>query len=368
MLQDSTVPTSVNEITSQSLPRCCTTCETVTPANVAGWNEALDAIDESTRFLCSDWTRILKETYHYSPQLVVLKQEGQIKSVLPYVVVSSPITGKRAVSLPFFDICKAFSLDESLIPKLHEKLKKEGKENGWDYIELRGDIQNLEKTPSSLSFYNHVVDLRPGPDAVFDNLSSSNRRAIRKSQKDGVQIKFSRSLESLRGFYKLQCITRKRHGLPSQPFKFFEAIHRNLIAKNKGVIVSALLKSGELAACAIYLEQGNTVHYKYGASDKDFQSHRSNNLVMWSALRRYSELGFDSIDLGRNSITNSGLRRYKLSWGPTESIVNYHRYDLKKNVTIPMNDDVFGWHNDVFKRLPNPILKLAGRLLYRHIA
>lgn len=368
LLQHTTVQSKIDEVHSQSFPQQPNVCEIVPSSDTEAWESTLKSVDDSSRFLFSDWTQILKETYNYKSSFVVLRQENKIESVLPFTVVNSTLTGTRAISLPFFDICKAYAPNEHLIPKLHDKLKEEGRRRGWNYIELRGDIKNLDKTPSSLSFYNHIVNLSHGSEAVFDKLSSSNRRAIRKSQKDGVRVEFSHSLDALKGFYELQCITRKRHGLPSQPFKFFESIHRNLIAPQKGIIISAFVRSGQLAASSIYLEQGKTVHYKYGASEKRYQSSRCNNLVMWNALKHYSELGFESIDLGRNSIANSGLRRYKQSWGAKEKIVHYHRYDLKKNVTIPMTDDVFGWHNSIFKRLPNSLLKLAGRLLYKHIA
>jgi len=31
-------------------------------------------------------------------------------------------------------------------------------------------------------------------------------------------------------------------------------------------------------------------------------------------------------------------------------------------------DGVAGWHNRVFRRLPGPLARLAGRLLYQHWA
>lgn len=74
------------------------------------------------------------------------------------------------------------------------------------------------------------------------------------------------------------------------------------------------------------------------------------------------------MDLGRNSLSNEGLRKYKNTWGPEERLTHYYRYDLKQKKAAPMSDDVYGWHNKVFRKLPRPLAQLAGRILYKHIA
>lgn len=331
------------------------------------WDSVLQSLDSSSRFLCSEWTKLLAKTYGYTPYLIVLQDNTEVTGVLPYVVVRSVFTGTRAISLPFFDICRAYAKSNRELVRLYEEFKAEGKRAGWDYIELRGDVHKLPVEKPSLSFYNHTVELDGGPEAIFSNMAPSNRRAIRKAEKLGVRIEFSDTLDALNGFYKLQCITRKRHGLPPQPFHFFENIHSLLISEGKGTIISAFA-DGELAASGVYLEQGSIAHYKYGASDTKFQGARCNNLIMWSALKHYSNKGFSILDLGRNSLENDGLRKYKLTWGSKEHITHYHRYNLKKDQPILMSDDVFGWHNKIFSNLPIPLAQLAGRMLYKHIA
>lgn len=343
-------------------------CEIVTQRHSSSWQDAIAAADPEFRFMCSDWIELLVETYGYHPLLFVLKEDEQIKAILPIAVVRSMITGTRGISLPFIDICRPFYQHENQLSKLHAELVQYGKSQKWDYLELRGGVEKMKPSLSSLQFYNHVVNLSQGPTEIFRNMASSNQRAIRKAEKEGVIIQFSTTMDSLKEFYRLQCLTRKRHGLPSQPYRFFKNLHQQFIESGRGVIVSALTPNGDIASSAIYLEQGKTVHYKYGASDLRYQQARCNNLLMWSAIKHYSEKGYQLLDLGRNSIENSGLRRYKQSWGGSESIIHYHRFDLNKNATVEMRDEVFGWYNAIFKRLPNPILQLAGRLLYRHIA
>ncbi|MBD5781068.1 GNAT family N-acetyltransferase [Pelagicoccus sp. NFK12] len=358
---------SADSPSSRPLEGASADCRVIRPADTALWEEAIHAVDEASRFLCVEWTQLLQKTYGYEPQLLALRAAQKIQAVLPYLVVRSPFTGTRAVSMPFFDICRAYATDESLIPQLYEAFKAEGRAQGWDYIELRGDIRKLDISEPSLSFYNHVVDLTGGPDAVFERFASSTRRAVRKAEKSGVRIEHSDTLAALKGFYRLQCITRKRHGLPPQPFSFFQNILSQLIQPGKGTIISAYVDD-QLAAASIYLEQGRLVHYKYGASDPDYQSSRCNNSVMWAAMKHYANKGFHAMDLGRNSLDNASLRKYKNTYGPEERITYYHRYDLKNDKIMKMSDDVYGWHNKVFSRLPIFLTRLAGKILYRHIA
>ena len=339
----------------------------IDPGQSQAWAAALAALDPTARFLADQWMPLLAETYGYRPRLATLARGSQLAAALPFIEVASPFTGKRGVSLPFFDHCRSYNPDPADYPALYEAFKQHGHERGWKYLELRGDFRKLNGVAPSLSFYHHIVDLSGGPEAVFARMASSAQRAVRKALKEGVRIEVSQDLSAMRDFFRLQCITRKRHGLPPQPFRFFENLHRRLIATHQGAIITARVE-GLAVASSVYLVQGDIVHYKYGASDTHYQNARVNNLIMWTALERYAQQGFAEMHLGRNSLENQGLRRYKLSYGSNEGITNYHRLDLRTNTISQMTDDVYGWHNRIFAALPIPLARLAGSLLYKHIA
>ena len=72
--------------------------------------------------------------------------------------------------------------------------------------------------------------------------------------------------------------------------------------------------------------------------------------------------------MGRTSLGNDGLRRFKLSWGTTESVVSYWRYDFRQRALVQGEDKAEGWHNGVFRLMPGPVARLAGALMYRHLA
>jgi len=74
------------------------------------------------------------------------------------------------------------------------------------------------------------------------------------------------------------------------------------------------------------------------------------------------------LHLGRTSLANEGLRRFKLSLGASEEAVRYCRYDFSSKRFVSDVDRAEGWFNPVFARLPLPLLRLTGRILYPHLS
>ena len=70
-----------------------------------------------------------------------------------------------------------------------------------------------------------------------------------------LTAKISRSKRSLAAFCRLNCLTRKTHGLPPQPDSFFDNIHKNIIAEDKGFICLGYYDDKVIAGVVIYYRQ-----------------------------------------------------------------------------------------------------------------
>ena len=184
----------------------------------------------------------------------------------------------------------------------------------------------------ALVFYGHVIDLKRPQQAILDSFQGATRRSLRKAEAAGLEITFGNSLESMRTFYSLHNLTRRRHGLPPQEFRFFENIARHVLHLGHGFVVTARVGKQAVAA-AVYFQHGRQAIFKFGASDYAFQHLRPNNLVMWEAIKRYTADGFTSLHLGRTSLANHGLRRYKLGFGAREEKIENCRYDFRKSTS-----------------------------------
>jgi len=332
------------------------------------WDAQVMGLAGATVFHSSAWARVLKESYGYKPLYFAKVENSNLRALLSVMEVDSWVTGKRGVSLPFSDACEPLgTCDTRDQHELFQKAIEYGRANGWKYFESRGAAMPDSNTPVSESFFDHSLALSRDDEKVFAGFESSVRRAIRKAEKSGPTIEISRSLEGMQIFYSLHCQTRKKHGVPPQPFSFFETFHRNVIARDLGFVVIARFEGKPIAA-SVFVHFGSTAIYKYGASDETLQHLRGANLVMWHAIQWCAQAGFEQFNFGRTDKGNEGLRRFKLGWGAKERSLQYFKYDLRANRFVMGKGESSKLREQVIKRIPIPIARMIGSVLYRHVA
>lgn len=349
-------------------PRVSHPTQAVNPLHDAQWDSKLAAsFPNASPFLQSAWARVLSSTYGYDPHYLVAESDGRLQRILPLIEVRSWLTGARGVSLPFTDTCAALGTSEEDLPSLYAELFAVARRRHWKYVELRGTPPLDRQATPSVSFHGHHLGLQPDPAALFSRFDSAVRRAIRKAEHEGVTVDFATSLDAVRIFYRLLGKTRARHGLPPQPWSFFANIHRHILAPGGGTVVIARLRQIPVAA-AVFFHRGAQVLYKFSASDEAFQHVRGNNLVIWRAIEHYAHQQYTALDFGRTSLTNDGLRRFKLSWHSEERPIHYFRYDVQTGAILPTPDQASaGLHTRVFRSLPQSLTRLIGAALYKHL-
>lgn len=341
--------------------------ECLSPLRDSEWGNRLPAHGPESIFHGAAWARVLNETYGYSPFYFAVRGENHLTALLPVMEVDSWVTGRRGVSLPFTDQCEPLAPDSASFQQLFDHALTCASNRHWKYVELRGGNRFLTSAPASQRFYVHELDLMFDEKRLFANFRPPVRRAIRKAQKHGLTVQISQGLEGVRQFYSLLCTTRRKHGLPPQPFRFFENLHKHILAERGGMI--ALARTGPRTVAAnFFIHHGQEAVFKFGASDPACQQLRGSDLVMWEGIRYYASKGFRTLHLGRTSLINEGLRRFKLGWGAREGSIDYFKYDLRKRAFVTGRDEAFGWYNRVFAALPVSLSRFLGSLLYRHVA
>lgn len=358
---------------TQSMPNRISDTAQALPKFTYEWLEGTDERvpilreEDSSFFHQSAWIDCLANSYGYKPKTLIQKCGDECTARIPFLEVDSWLTGKRGVSLPFTDYCPPLCASSEAFQQAFKEIVEYGAQRNWKYIEFRDSTHFSSDIEPSTRFHSHRLKLQKTVDSQFDRLASSTRRAIRKANNSELKMVTSRSLEDLKTFYKLQCITRRRHGLPAQPYSFFKNIYKNILSSNQGIIFLATL-NGAPAAGALFLNYKKKTIYKYGASDITIQSTRANNFVMWEAIKWHIENGFDELHFGRSSLAHEGLRAYKLRWGAEEGSINYYRYDLVKKTFTTQKDAVSGWYNKIFKTIPLFMSQAISSLIYKHVA
>lgn len=339
----------------------------VNPLEQWRWDDMVADHPQGTFFHGTAWARVLRDTYGHVPRYFCRISGGRLEELLPVMEVSSLLTGRRGVSLPFTDFCAPLSSSASSGEDLLRRVLAFGQTRSWKYFECRGLASQKFAAAPSLAFHGHVIDLEAPATTLLARLESSVRRGIRKAEQAGLRVRFGNDLHAVRTYFDLHCQTRRRHGLPPQPFRFFENIGRHVIAPGHGWVVS-VEHDGRPVAAALFFHFARQAIYKFGASDYACQQLRPNNLLMWEAMKWYSTHGCQTLHLGRTSVGQEGLRRFKLGFGAREERLEYCRYDFSRAAFVPDADRVQGWYNSVFRVLPRPLLRLAGATIYPHLS
>jgi len=338
----------------------------IDPTEYPRWDSILLSSNDHSFFHSSAWARVLKESYKFKSFYFVHFEGEQLALLMPLMEVHSFLTGVRGVCLPFTDQCPPYKLNNEFLRVAVSKAIDYARQARWRYIEWRDTGYFALGAPPWETYYTHDIDLANSEHELFSSLKDSNRRCIKKAVREGVSVQVAQTLDSLKSFYLLNCITRRRHGLPPQPFVFFKNVFEYVISKNLGIVVEASY-SNKVIASSIFFHFGTSAIYKYGASDFVYQTLRPNNLVMWEAIKWYRDRGFTAMNLGRSDPNDQGLLQYKRAWGAKETAIHYYRYDLRKGMFLKDCKKGSSFFNILFARLPTIILRLAGRLLYRHM-
>ena len=338
----------------------------VNPMEYPSWDDMLLSTPGHSFFHTSNWAKVLCDSYNYKPVYFTLTDKDRLAVLMPLMEIRSFLTGSRGVSLPFTDYCDPL-IDKSIpFDEVLERMIDYGKEAGWRSFELRGAADLLQNTPPFSHYSEHTLQLSKGEEAVFSNFNNNTKRNVKKAVSEGIRTRKSSSIESIEAFYRLNCITRKRHGLPPQPYYFFKNIHKHIISKNNGFVMLAS-HDGKTIAGAVFFHFGDNGLFKYGASDKRYQSLRANNLIMWEAIKWYCGNGYKNFSFGRTRPENKGLMQFKAGWGGAERTIKYYRYELKKNAFLSVEPRISRIFNRVLNNTPTPLLKIVGSLLYRHV-
>jgi len=338
----------------------------INPVHNPGWDLVVALHRDASCFHTSAWAKVLHQTYNHRPFYLQFSRGRRLAALIPLMEVRSPFTGRRAVCLPFSDVCEPLIFDREVVHLVRDCLIRFASERHWKHLEIRGNKFFRLAAKSFTKFYGHVLDLRGGPEELIARFASPVRRAIRKAERSNVAVVVAHTRPAIKDFYRLHIRTRRRHGLPPQPVSFFLNIYEHIIRPGLGFTVLARCGSRPIAA-AIFFRFGKNALYKYGASDKRFQELRANNLVMWQGIQFLARNGVEKLHFGRTECENEGLRRFKLSWNTKEETIDYFRVDPSGRESLVPASSNSGFHKKIFGRLPLTLNRLAGSLIYPHL-
>ena len=317
-------------------------------------------------FHTTGWAEALQRTYAFDPIVYTTSAAGAaLTNGVLLFRVSSWLTGRRLVSVPFADHCEPLVEASDDRAAIGATLSAAA-EKDWDYVELRplsgGGFPDGPLFREASSYRFHTIDLQPSSDELFLRFHKSHiQRKIRRAERDGVVCESGRSPALLNAFYGLLVMTRRRHGIPPQPMKWFA----NLMACCSDQMTIRVAYVGNRAVASILtLQFGRTLVYKYGCSDAAYHNRGVMPLLFWNAIQDAKTGGLQSFDLGRSDVSNSGLIAFKERLGGVPSTLTYLRYEKRRRRSRRWLKIAPG---GALRWLPDRLFVAVGKVLYRHM-
>lgn len=320
----------------------------------------------------SAWLDLITSLYGYKFIPLTTSDHGRLTGFLPLCELRSPLTGRRLVSLPFSDYCPLLADDAISANKLVDQAIELAKSKSVRYLELRSGLnetlaQREDLTAASL-YGRWLVPLENNPDTAWGRLRPQARRKVKKARSEGVQIRIAERRQDMHEYYRLHLLTRtKKHGMPSQPLKFFLRLWDAFAPDGKIHLELAEYK-GEVIAAHITSLYGKQTRYLYGASDDRYQELAAGYLLTWESIAWACQHGYEVLDLGRTAYDNPGLMQFKRSWGAVEEASPYFYYPAVQGLaTTSESSKKYQLITRCWRSLPLGISAPLGGYLYRHL-
>jgi CelD/BcsL family acetyltransferase involved in cellulose biosynthesis len=336
------------------------------PLAEARWPALVATHPLASAFHTRAWLSALQAAYGYRPLVLTTSPPGvPLTDAVVFCEVDSWVTGKRLVSLPFSDHCEPLLSDPAILEILLLHARGLVERGRYKRCEIRPHSAKGEEVRSFQpkgGAVLHRLDLTAPADQLFRSFHKDCiQRKIRRAEREDLVYEEGNSEVQLNDFYRLMTMTRRRHGLPPQPLRWFRAL---IAAFGPDLKIRIVRKDGAAVASIVTLSHRQTMVYKYGCSDASANKFGGTPMLFWKTIQEAKANGQNELDMGRSDLDDPGLSVFKEHWGSVATPLTYWRYPAKDLRTRPQWQK--SWADRVIAASPDRILQLAGNVLYRH--
>ena len=325
------------------------------------WRSALNSFSGATFYHCEPWIEAVRSAYSMRLEVATLHRGGELRAA-GVLARAKGLFSTRLIALPFSDCADPLALDEQARADFMGVLLAS---NPGTSIEVRG-VAGAEPWQNVDCFGHWTLDLQRPYKEISARFSRTVKGGIKRGIKDNLQIDRGTSVEYLARFYNLQLETRRRLGVPPQPFKFFATVHEKF-ARGDNCEMWFARHEGRDHAGLVMLRGGNKLCYKWGARIENGNP-GSNHFLVANLLEAYAGTA-TSIDFGRCDMRNQGLVRSKSEIGCEPRPLPYAFFPkAPSNISSEVLSGPARLASVVLKRLPLPVTRVLGEAFYRYLA
>lgn len=334
-------------------------------ADRAQWDAYVLRCPDST--LCHDfrWQAVIHKAYGHEAHFLMAKRDGDLRGILPLILVKSPWFGSSLTSMPFLDyggVCA----DESVArTALLDRLQSLKEKYAAAWVELRHVDPIPEWGAGRQDKVSLILDLTGGDDQIWKALPAKVRNQVRKAEKAGLTIQRGGG-DLLKEFYPVFAVNMRDLGSPVHSRAFFEHMAGEF---GERLHVTLVKDGNKTVGGLIELAFKDTVSVPWASCLREYFSRCPNNLLYWSAIRESSARGFKAFDFGRSTI-GSGTYDFKRQWGAVPKQLSWQSQpEHQVSAGGPVSASSFKYRVclEVWKRLPVPITEQIGPRIRKYL-
>ncbi|GEM_PF-1312545 len=322
------------------------------------WNRFVEE-NGGTIYHTFEWRDFLERVSSYVPYYMYVKKEGSIRAACPIFLVKSRIFGNRLISVPYAD--KVGILGEPAFGKeILAEVTKLGKQLNVKSIEMHNLSQKYSPADSGFfkpwEYPSFLINLLPGEEKIFENLTKYLRKNIRRAKKSGVVTREIKTGGDMKKFYECHKLNMHELGTPPLPFKFFNELFNVFYPKYLGGYL-AEYGNKTIAGLILFFYNEGVIAYS-GLSKPEYKHLNGLSLIFWEAIKNNCKK-FKYFDFG-TSRPNSGNFEFKRKWGGTiEQVDWYYKFYKHPNIIDPRTKK-YAIYSKLWGALPVPLCNLIG--------
>lgn len=177
-------------------------------------------------------------------------------------------------------------------------------EPDWDDLP---QMPGWKQSPNPiLMSHTLILDLSQSEDELLANMTKKTRQYIRKSEKEGIEIRPAKTLDDIAACMAIYKQTAKRAGFALHADKYYEDIF-TFLGSNSQVFMAT--NEERIVAFLWLAVSAETAFELYGGMSDEGQELRANYTLKWEVIKRMKNWGVQRYDM--NGLLNEGVSKFK---------------------------------------------------------
>ena len=342
------------------------------PKTIPDWNQFVVSQQLGWVSHRAEWCTMLSQAFPFLQVRYVMVRHGAngpIAAILPLFLQKTHRGQRKLISLPHTTFCDPLAAEPEAMQYLVGKLPELMKQEDACTLEIRSFLASDQiESPAfrkSSDYIHHEIALDKTEDELLLSFHrTSIRKEIRRTLKSPLKIREGKTVEDLQTFFNLYKDSRKRLGLPAQPWPFLRSLWLNLHPIH-GIELLLVELDGRAIGGLIVLLDRQRASAEMIAYEDETKTLSPNQLVLWSAICRAKASGRANFDFGRTPLVEHNLISVKDRWGTKTRPINHFSMPANTPKKLSQSRIIYELTRTILRRIPSRPYSAFSEFFYR---